>query len=462
MIQDWWNLYELQAAYRNGLTDPVEVAEAALIKAAQSGPDLHAFNDITANFARESALRARRVLREGSPVSALHGVPIVVKDVLDIEGYPTTGGCIPPWKKRAVSTSPSVRRLIQSGAVLIGKTQTSQFAFGGWGTNSVSGTPLNPWDRKQKRVAGGSSAGSAAALAADLAICALGTDTGGSVRIPAAFCGVCGLKVTEDRLSSQGMMPLSPTLDTIGPMARSIDDLMVMWLVLTGQDTPGFWEHHQQFAGHQNGVAGLAFAIPDEDSLALCSREVRGCFLSSLNILEKQGARLVPFRPPVPFSAMAEDNGQLIAAEAWREHGAVVEDAKTIIDVDVGRRVRAGSDIDDEAYFGLLGKMHQARRSFLASFTDYDALLLPTTTDTAPIVEEIDQSDSPTQFTRPVNYLGLCAISLPMGLAEGHLPCGLQIVVRGNDEMKALYIASNIEACIPPIDRSVCKIKTSE
>jgi aspartyl-tRNA(Asn)/glutamyl-tRNA(Gln) amidotransferase subunit A len=198
------------------------IAEACLDCIQLYDPKLHAFVAVYVDDALAAATAADQAINAGHRVGPLHGIPIAVKDIVDIEGRVTTGGS-KVWENRVSPvTATIVKRLLAAGMIILGKTHTVEFAMGSFGTNQHLGSPHNPWDLQQHRIAGGSSAGSAVAVAAGLAPWAIGTDTGGSVRIPAAYCGIVGLKTTIGRVSRHGVLPLSTTLDTVGPICRSI------------------------------------------------------------------------------------------------------------------------------------------------------------------------------------------------------------------------------------------------
>src|SRR6266550_6187055 len=215
---------------------PVDVVAAFLDRIAAQDAKLHAFVEIYADEARLAAEAADKAIRSGHAVGPLHGVPIALKDLIEIEGKVVTGGALTWRDRRAKRTATLARKLIAQGMIVLGKTHTVEFAYGGWGTNSRMGTPWNPWDPQVPRTPGGSSSGSGVAVAARLAPCAIGTDTGGSVRLPAAWCGITGLKTTIGRISVHGVLPLAATLDTPGPMTRSVEDAAVLFNLLQGPD----------------------------------------------------------------------------------------------------------------------------------------------------------------------------------------------------------------------------------
>src|ERR1700693_989774 len=215
---------------------PVTVVEALLARIGAHDAKLHAFIDVYGDDARLAAEAADKAIRSGHAVGPLHGVPIAVKDLIGAEERVTTGGSM-AWRDRSSPvTATLARRLIAQGMIVLGKTHTVEFAMGGWGTNQHLGTPWNPWDLGVPRTPGGSSSGSGVAVAARLAPWAIGTDTGGSVRLPASFCGLTGLKTTIGRVSTYGILPLSPTLDTPGPLARSVEDAALLFSIMQGAD----------------------------------------------------------------------------------------------------------------------------------------------------------------------------------------------------------------------------------
>src|SRR6202521_4062535 len=215
---------------------PVDVVAAFLDRIAAQEAKLHAFVDVYADEARLAAEAADKAIRSGHAVGPLHGVPIALKDLIDLEGRITTGGSMVWRERRSPVTATLARRLISAGMIVLGKTHTVEFAMGGWGTNQHLGTPWNPWDSEVARTSGGSSSGSGVAVASGMAPWAIGTDTGGSVRLPASWGGLSGLKTTIGRVSTYGILPLAPSLDTPGPLARSVEDAALLCSVMQGAD----------------------------------------------------------------------------------------------------------------------------------------------------------------------------------------------------------------------------------
>src|SRR5215468_8291092 len=232
----WATVAELSHAFEARTLSPVEAIDALLARIRRRDPALHAFIAVYDSDARLAAEAADKAIRSGHRIGPLHGVPIALKDLVDMEGRVTTGGS-KVWATRVSPvTATLAERLIAAGMIVLGKTHTVEFAMGSWGTNTHMGTPRNPWDPAVHRTPGGSSSGSGVSVAAGLAPVAIGTDTGGSVRLPASWCGIVGLKTTIGRISCHGVLPLAPTFDTPGPMTRSVEDAAILFNLLQGPD----------------------------------------------------------------------------------------------------------------------------------------------------------------------------------------------------------------------------------
>ena len=276
---------------------PVDAVEALLGRIRRRNPALHAFIAVYEPEARLAAEAADKAIRSGHRVGPLHGVPIALKDLVDLQGRVTTGGS-KVWAERVSPvTATLAERLIAAGMIVLGKTHTVEFAMGGWGTNTHMGTPRNPWDLSVHRTPGGSSSGSGVAVSAGLAPVAIGTDTGGSVRIPAAWCGIVGLKVTAGRISTYGVLPLSSTLDTPGPLARSVEDAALIYRVLSGADPRDpqtlAWAPVDPLPTLRRGVAGLRLAVlPDAERVGV-EKEVLAAYDAAVNALGGLGAQIV-------------------------------------------------------------------------------------------------------------------------------------------------------------------------
>jgi aspartyl-tRNA(Asn)/glutamyl-tRNA(Gln) amidotransferase subunit A len=421
-----------------------DLVERLLERIARHDAKLHAFVDVYADDARNAAAAADRAIDAGHAVGPLHGVPIALKDLIDIQGRITSGGSR-LWAERVSPvTATLARRLIEAGMIVIGKTHTVEFAMGGWGTNQHLGTPWNPWDTEQHRAPGGSSAGSGVAVAAGLAPWAIGTDTGGSVRLPAGWCGLTGLKTTIGRVSVHGVLPLSPTLDTPGPMCRTVEDAAVLFNVIQGPDPddPATLAHgvDDPMPTIEAGVAGLRLARMPKAERESVQSDVLDAYDASLEVLSSLGAHIVDASLPLRFSEMAAVLGRIIGAEGYTLLGELVDNPDLPLDDDVRPRILIGKDMSARDYLRALEERSRIEASYRQALAGVDALLTPTTAMTAPIVESIDQSTTPAYFTRIANLLEGCALALPNGFDENGLPISFQIVCQGYEEALALRI----------------------
>ena len=333
--------------------------------------------------------------------------------------------------------------------IVLGKTHTVEFAMGSWGTNTHMGTPWNPWDAAVHRTPGGSSSGSGVAVSAGLAPVAIGTDTGGSVRLPAGWCGIVGLKVTAGRISTFGVLPLSFTLDTPGPLARSVEDAALIYRLLNGPDPRDrqtlAWAPDDPMPALRRGAAGLRIAVmPDVERVGV-DKEVLAAYDASVETLAKLGARIERVKLPHRFSDYAAATGRIIGAEGYRFVGHLVDDDKQPVDPHVRPRIQIGRGVSARDYILALAEREERSREVAAALADVDALLTPTAL-TPPIpIEQADQAGTAAHFTRPVNYLGLCGLAVPNGFTPGGLPTSLQIVAHAGDEAIALRIGHAYE-----------------
>jgi aspartyl-tRNA(Asn)/glutamyl-tRNA(Gln) amidotransferase subunit A len=423
---------------------PVDLVDECLTRIERLEPRLHAFVSVNAANARLAAEAADKAIRSGHAVGPLHGIPIAIKDLVEIEGEIAMGGTA-AWRNRiAPRTATLMRKLMAAGMINLGKTHTVEFAYGGWGTNQHLGTPWNPWDANTHRTPGGSSSGSGVAVAARMAPWAIGTDTGGSVRIPAAWNGITGLKTTIGRISTFGVLPLSPTLDTPGPITRNIEDAALLLTVLQGADP-----RDRQTAGVRDvdpmpdlrrGVKGLRLArLPREERDGI-DADVLAAYDRSVDALASLGAEVVDIALSARFADLGAVNGRIMSAEAYAALSHLVDDNAQELDQDVRPRVRAGAAISSKDYLAALAERERTKVSFNAAIEDVDALLTPTAVTPAIPVAAIDQNTTPAMFTRWVNFLDLCAVAVPNGLSGDGLPTSLQIVCRSYAESLALRI----------------------
>jgi aspartyl-tRNA(Asn)/glutamyl-tRNA(Gln) amidotransferase subunit A len=412
---------ELARGYRAGTFSPVDAVDALLARITRLNPELHAFIDLYAEDAKLAAEGADRLLRAGHDLGPLHGIPFAIKDLIEVAGKPYAAGSKIHLGRRARQTAQVVRKLVEAGAIMLGKVHTVEFAFGGWGTNPHLGTPRNPWRMDQHFTPGGSSSGSGVAVAARLAPLAIGTDTGGSVRIPAAFNGVTGLKVTRGRISNHGIEPLSVTLDTPGPLARSVEDAALMYRAMQGPDDADpmtFGIAPADPLPHlKRGVRGLRLGrITAADAGGVWDPEVEAAYEAAIEVLIREGTTILPIRLPGPFSNYARLSHVVMAAEAYAAHGRFAEDKESPIGHHVRGRIMAGK-VSAEEYLQLLWSRQAMRTEFLDAMQGVDALLTPTTLYPARPVDGVDEATAPSEFTRVVNLLGLCALAVPNGFS---------------------------------------------
>src|SRR5436309_4703078 len=340
----WAGVAELSRAFGTRVLSPVDAVEALLDRIKKYNPSLHAFIAVYDAEARLAAEAADKAIRSGHRVGPLHGVPIALKDLVDLEGRVTTAGS-KVWADRVSPvTATLAERLISAGMIVLGKTHTVEFAMGSFGTNTHMGTPRNPWDLNVHRTPGGSSSGSGVAVAAGLVPVAIGTDTGGSVRLPAGWCGIVGLKVTAGRISTYGVLPLSSTADTPGPLARSVEDPARIFRALNGPDPRDpqtlAWTPVDPLPMLRRGVAGLRLAVMPDAERTDVDKEVLAAYDAAVETLAKLGARIVRGELPHRFSDYATATGRIIGAEGYRFVGRLVDDETLPVEPHVRPRIQ--------------------------------------------------------------------------------------------------------------------------
>jgi aspartyl-tRNA(Asn)/glutamyl-tRNA(Gln) amidotransferase subunit A len=413
----------------------VDIVSACLRNIDALDAKLHAFVDVYRDDALGLARAADVERSAGFVRSALHGLPLAIKDLFHIRGRQTTAGSR-SWRGRiSTVTAVSVQRLLDAGMIPLGKTHLVEFAYGTWGTNKPMGAPWNPWDMTVHRVAGGSSSGSAVAVAAGMAPAALGTDTGGSVRIPAALCGLVGLKPTYGRIPLDGIVPLSRTLDSVGPITRTVDDAAMLIAIMAGEPLPAL--------PPLDSLAGVrAVALAHEQLPDFIEPAVVAAYDASLASLRALGAHVDIERIPFDFAALGAKNGRIIGIEGYAEHRAVVDDDDADVDAGVRARMLIGKSASAAEYIDAL----EQRRCAIAQFAEWmrtrHALITPMLPITARPLSEVDETSYPlATWSRAVNYLGACAISLPVDADRSGLPIGTQFVCPGGGDRRLVELA---------------------
>jgi Asp-tRNA(Asn)/Glu-tRNA(Gln) amidotransferase A subunit family amidase len=399
------------------------------------------FTRLYPEAARAAGEHADAMRAAGVEVSPLAGLPVSIKDLIDVAGEPTLAGSIvlrdsPP----ATADAPVVKRLRIAGAAIVGKTNMTEFAFSGVGINPHYGTPVNPADPAVARIPGGSSSGTAVSVATGMCAAGIGSDTGGSIRIPAALCGIVGFKSTARRVPTAGAIPLSTTLDTLCAMTRSVDDAILVDGIIADQplsvpDLP---------------LAGLRLALPATTVLDGLDEHVAAVFSSTLSALSAAGAKIV--EQPLELLAEAAAINKFSPAEAYAWHRRLLAEHEAEYDFRVARRIKMGVALSAVDYIDI----HRMRRDWIARMEDalgpFDALIMPTVPIVAPPIAELEASEE--VFFRAnglllrnpsiINLLDGCAVSLPCH-APGTLPVGLSIAGPAMSDRKVLAVARAVE-----------------
>jgi aspartyl-tRNA(Asn)/glutamyl-tRNA(Gln) amidotransferase subunit A len=444
---------ELAAQLRAGALGPVQLAERCLERIGTLDKRLHAFVALTPERALAEARAAETLLRGGHDLGPLHGIPYAVKDLYDVRGLPTQAGTRLLAGNVAAADCLAVRRLAAAGMVLVGKTHTVQFAFGAVGINHDLGTPHNPWHR-EPHAPGGSSSGSGVAVGGGLVPTALGSDTGGSVRVPAALCGTVGLKTTVGRIGRSGVYPLSWTLDSVGPLTRSVEDAALVYAALQGPDpadeTTRGVPPDDPLGRLKAGVRGLRLAFGETVFFDDVDPEVAAAVREAGRVLQALGARLEGLAVPEAAEALAEQRrAQMIAAEALAVNGKLLDERFDELDPVVAHRMRTGRGLSATDYFAVLRQWAALRERVRGTLADVDALLVPATMIPPRSIATIDRSvesygDHNLRYLRNTavgNILALSAVTLPCGFTRDGLPIGLMIYAKPFDEATALRVA---------------------
>lgn len=448
----WQTIAELSSSIRSGAVTPVELTEHLLKRVEALDGTLNAFKLVTPERALAEAEAATWMLRAGQDVGPLHGIPYAAKDLFDVKGLPTVAGS--PLLERNVPDSDAtvVRRLAQHGMILLGKTHTVQFAYGAVGINHHHGTPRNPW-RTEPYVPGGSSSGSAVAVAAGMVPVALGTDTGGSIRVPAALCGTVGLKTTVGQVSRTGVFPLSWSLDTVGLLARSVEDAALVYQAIQGSDVrdPSTRETPPQDVVPQlkGGVKGLRLAFPETFFLDGAEHQVIQAIRTCRDVFRDLGAAITELDFPEAAEAHAlNTGGSIIAAEAYLIHRDRIEENLEKYDPIVAQRVMSGKHITAAEHLAKARAWTDLRERASRTLRDCDACLVPTTIKPAISIASADASpeayvEANLTYLRNTalgSILNLCGLSLPCGFTSEGLPISLMIYGKPLQENLVLRI----------------------
>ncbi|MDF2701347.1 MAG: glutamyl-tRNA amidotransferase [Rubrobacteraceae bacterium] len=438
------SLTDLGRAYRERTLSPVEVVETLLTRIEAGDKVLNAFIVVTGERALEEAENAEREILAGRYRGPLHGIPVGLKDLIYTEGVRTTMGSaffedFVPDYSATVAT-----RLLEAGSILLGKTNTHEFAYGPTGDRSRFGPTRNPHDAA--RISGGSSGGSAAAVAADLIYASLGSDTGGSVRIPAALCGIVGMKPTFGRVSKKGVFPLSWTLDHVGPLTRTVEDNALVLNSLAGHDPGDPYSAKrpaEDFARDlRRGVRGGVIGVPRDFYFEHVGREVAERLGEVIEVFRSSGAGMREVEIPHLWETLKAQRLTL-AADAYAVHEERLRSEPERFDAEVRERLMDGERLKAYRYANAQQRKLGANDEFGRALEGVDVLLTPTVPITATLVDqrEVDIEgyeesvrSAVTRLTGPTNLTGFPSLSIPCGSTASGLPVGVQLIGRTFDE----------------------------
>ena len=460
------SIVQIGAQIRKGEISPVELIEATLDKIDQCEPQLNAFITVFRKESLESARQAEAEIKSGKDLGPLHGMPIALKDIIYVEGTRSTAGSNFFSEESPQFDAALVSKLRAAGAIIIGKTNLHEFAFGVTTENPHFGATANPWDTA--RVPGGSSGGSAAAVVAGCCAGALGSDTGGSIRIPAAVCGHVGLKPTFGRISVHGVLALAQSLDTVGPMCRYVHDVALMMNILTGYDPRDVHSENQPVPDYTEGlelpIRGCRAGVPKQHFFDQLDPEVDRSVREAIKVLERLGVDIIELDLP-SAAAGHEVTLTLLTAEAGQFHQQRLAAHREDYGVDVRELLEDGLSLSATDYVKAVRVREIAKREFVGAFEEVDCILSPTAPIPAPLRSTHDLSGGSesnrirprlTRNTRLINLLGLPSISVPCGFAqvqnsdsEEGLPVGLQISGPWWSEKKLLQVAHAYERATP-------------
>jgi aspartyl-tRNA(Asn)/glutamyl-tRNA(Gln) amidotransferase subunit A len=429
-----------------------EVTQSCLDRIARWQPKLNAFMAIEAEEALKAADAADATLAKGGAKGVLHGVPLAHKDMYYDKGKVVTCGSKIRKDFVATTTSTALQRLKDAGTIRLGSLQMVEFAYGPTGHNVHYGAVHNPWGLDH--ITGGSSSGSGSAVAARLSFAALGSDTGGSIRLPAHFCGVTGLKTTVGRISRAGAMPLSQSLDTVGPLARTAEDCALLLGLMAGADpedpTAITGPVPDYMAATKGSINGLKLGVPTAFYVDDLDAEVARILDETIAVLKGEGANIVQVELPDQRQLTAACQF-VLASEAAAFHKRWMIERPGDYGPQVLMRLQNGLAISAVSYLEAMRWRGPALSAYLAATAGVDAVIAPVAPMPAPTIAESDVGNSPdaeaviqrlTRFTRPVNYLGLPSLAIPAGFTAKSLPVAMQLIGRSFDEATILKLGA--------------------
>ena len=446
---EWLSIAEAARLVRARKLSPVELTEACLKRIEHLAGRLNAFITVAADQAMRDATAAQNLIAKGVYRGPLHGIPVALKDIFGMAGVRETAGSKILAENVSAEDAEATTLLKGSGAVILGKLNLHEFAFGATGVNPHYGAARNPWDTA--RITGGSSSGSGAAVASGECPAALGTDTGGSVRIPASLCGIVGLKPTYGRVSKRGVLPLSWSLDHVGPMTRTVEDTAIVLSAIAGHDADDPKSADEPALDYAaslgGGLAGLRVGVPRRFFFENVDPDVERAVRSAVNLLGDMGAVVTEVEAPL-INEVPGALGGIMLPEALAYHERWMKERPDDYGDDVRYRLELGARYTAVQYVQAQRFREKAVEAWRQDvFSQVDLVVTPTTPVTAARIDDSDLEVtlSLIRFTNPFNFLRVPAVSVPCGFSSTGLPIGLQLVGRWWDEATLLRAAHTYE-----------------
>ncbi|HET7185622.1 MAG TPA: amidase [Terriglobales bacterium] len=434
---------------REKTISPVELTRACLERMERLDGTLNAFITVTDEWALQQARVAEDEIANGRYRGPLHGIPVALKDLIDTAGVRTTAASALFQDRVPSEDATVVRRLKVEGAVLLGKTNLHEFAYGGSGVVSYYGAVRNPWAREH--IAGGSSSGAAAAVASGMCFAAIGTDTAGSIRLPAACCGIVGLKPTYGLVSARGVIPLAWSYDHVGPLTRSVADAALVLQAIAGYDAGDITSRELPEVDYAEGLEeethSLRLGIVRQFFFDDLETDVAAAINNALQVLETLTYEMSDASLPIDTDRTVQ------AAESYAYHESFIRDHAEHYQPETLRRLQRGESVTAREYILKRNELDQLRKGARDLFSDYDLLVTPASPAVAPALADLQVNPDDLRRrelillrnTRPFNVLGLPAISVPCGFSRAGLPIGLQIAGAPGDDARVLLLAHKYE-----------------
>lgn len=441
------SISELVSDLATGRTTSRVLVESSLARIEDKDRDMRAFLSVDVNGARAAADAMDSLRASGVAPSPLAGIPVSIKDLFDVQGQVTTAGSVVlKDAPAAIRDAAAIARLRQAGMVLIGRTNMSEFAFSGVGLNPHYGTPWNPSDKQTHRIPGGSSSGAAVSVGADMVPVGIGTDTGGSCRIPAAYCGVVGYKPSQFRVSREKAFPLSKSFDSIGPLANTVDCCSAIDALMS-----------QVQVGNRSAVSAshIKVAVPQTLVLDEMDQKVSAAFTDALKTLSDAGVLV----EDISLEILGQipglyKNGGIATAEALAVHRDRLSSREMLYDRRIAARIRQGESVSAADYIDIKEAREELISEVSRAMAPYDALIMPTVPLVAPMVSELDEDEAYLNFNRLSlrntmvgNFLDSCGISIPCQ-KQGELPVGLMLMAVNGADDKLFGVAKTAEALL--------------